>query len=355
VRIPQGLAENWEGIQGFEDAWKDESHPVYTWKDHSSWKFALHKYPRYHYNFLHGDAYFTIPKYPFRGEVGGYNFFISNEVWKWFASHGKLSPKHSFTVVNANDRFCQHFDEADKFIKENLKKHGIKVEYGWNLVGTDMATQLATFENVETKERVQRPYNNLYAMGPSKPHQNLVESSLATADSNWQLDVDRETLRHKKYTNIFGLGDVNNLPTTKTFWSGWHQLHVVRNNVLRSLHGQTLNAKYTGWTKSPILLGQNTLTYITHTYDNKAANFNLIDKSGGLISRLRYYYWAKFQKRKFLGYYLFKTWGPPTFKVMRRFQATPGGKEAQIDPAYKAINRATDAHGEAPKVEKPAH
>lgn len=29
---------------------------------------------------------------------------------------------------------------------------------------------------------------------PSKPHQNLIDAGLASAESNWMLDVDRETL-----------------------------------------------------------------------------------------------------------------------------------------------------------------
>lgn len=36
------------------------------------------------------------------------------------------------------------------------------------------------------------------------------------------LDVDIETLRHKKYKNIFGLGDAVDVPTTKAFWAGFH-------------------------------------------------------------------------------------------------------------------------------------
>jgi sulfide:quinone oxidoreductase len=35
-------------------------------------------------------------------------------------------------------------------------------------------------------------------------------------------DVDHETLQHRKYPNVFGIGDVCNLPTTKTFWGGFH-------------------------------------------------------------------------------------------------------------------------------------
>jgi sulfide:quinone oxidoreductase len=65
----------------------------------------------------------------------------------------------------------------------------------------------------------------------------LLDSGLASAASNNLLDVDIGTLRHNKYENIFGLGDVCNLPTTKGFWAGFYQIAVVRNNLARSLNG----------------------------------------------------------------------------------------------------------------------
>jgi len=65
----------------------------------------------------------------------------------------------------------------------------------------------------------------------------LVDAGLASEESNNLLDVDIQTLKHKKYDNIFGLGDCANLPTTKGFWGGFYQVHVVRNNLERSLKG----------------------------------------------------------------------------------------------------------------------
>lgn len=88
---------------------------------------------------------------------------------------------------------------------------------------------------------------------PSKPHEPLVNAGLTTA--NGLLDVDHKTLRHRKYKNIFGLGDVCDLPTTKSTWAGFHQIHVVRTNLERSLQGQSLIAEYDGYTKIPFLIG----------------------------------------------------------------------------------------------------
>lgn len=55
---------------------------AYIQIDHSTWRAFMHKYPKWHYNFNSGDAYFCIPPYPFRGEVETYNFFISTDLWK---------------------------------------------------------------------------------------------------------------------------------------------------------------------------------------------------------------------------------------------------------------------------------
>jgi len=220
--LAMGIPEDYNSIKGFEDAWKNYDRPVFAAKDHSSWRAEHHKYTKWHFNFNYGDAYFCIPPAPYKGEVGGLNFFMTNELWKWYLKSGKLSPKSSLTIVNANDSFCQHFDKADKFIKDKLKEENVKVEYGWKLIEIHATENLATFENIKTGEKVIKPFSNLYTLPPGKPHQSLVDAGLATKESNFLLDVDRETLRHNKYKNIFGLGDVCNLPTTKSFFGGYH-------------------------------------------------------------------------------------------------------------------------------------
>lgn len=84
---------------------------------------------------------------------------------------------------------------------------------------------------MKTGEVTTAPYGAIYALPPTRPHTNLMEAGLAHKGSNNMLDIDPETLQHKKYKNIFGLGDVANLPTSKTFWAGFHQVHVLRDNV----------------------------------------------------------------------------------------------------------------------------
>lgn len=161
----------------------------------------------------------------------------------------------------------------------------------------------------------------------------MIDAGLAHSGSNNLLDVDKHTLRHNKYKNIFGLGDVCNLPTSKTFWGGFYQLHVVRENLASKIKGKQLNASYDGYSKAQLILGQCTMTYVVHYYDGVPGQLNLLDKQGGPVAYLRYLYWGKNMKKKFMQFYLFKNWGPPFYKFKKRFGKTPVDPNEVPEPA----------------------
>lgn len=218
--IASGIKHDFTQVKGLYEALEHPEHPVYASKDPDSWRAGQHKYAKYITNFKSGHGFFCIPEYPYAGEVECFNFFVSDEVWRWAQSNGSLSPVHSFTIMNANDKFVQYCDSADAFIKERLEKKGIKVEYNTKLLEIHQDGQKATFVNTKTGEKSVRDYHNLYSIVPGKKQAFLENAGLT--NSNGLLNVDHQTLQHKKYRNIFGLGDVCDLPTTKTFWAGWY-------------------------------------------------------------------------------------------------------------------------------------
>ncbi|KAL4508309.1 hypothetical protein ABPG72_003613 [Tetrahymena utriculariae] len=325
--LATGLKHDFSQIKGFYEALENPEHPVYSNKDPESWRSAQHKYSKYISNFKSGDGYFCIPEYPYAGEVECFNFFVSDEVWKWAQHHGALSPKHTFTIVNANEKFVHYCDSADAFIKERLEKRGIRVEYNTKLLEVHQDGQKATFINTKTGEKSVRDYNNLYSIVPSKRQEFLDKAGLT--NSNGLLNVDHQTLQHKKYKNIFGLGDAADLPTTKTFWAGWYQIAVVRNNVRRNLQGQTLNAHYDGFSKVPLFTGHQTLTYIAHSYGGVGNWQHLKHNNGGIIAWMRYRSWAKGMAKKFSDFYNGSRLGPPYHKKLVTFPELPGSPESQ--------------------------
>ena len=54
----------------------------------------------------------------------------------------------------------------------------------------------------------------MHLVPPMSAHQYIADSGLA--DGAGYLDVDKFTLRHTKYNNVWGIGDCTNTPNSKT-------------------------------------------------------------------------------------------------------------------------------------------
>lgn len=57
-------------------------------------------------------------------------------------------------------------------------------------------------------------YEMLHITPPMSPPDVIKKCPLS--DSIGWIDVDKETLQHTKYSNVFGIGDCTNVPTSKT-------------------------------------------------------------------------------------------------------------------------------------------
>ena len=69
-----------------------------------------------------------------------------------------------------------------------------------------------------------------------------LRQSTSLSDSKGFLDVHQYTLQHKRYSNVFGLGDCVNTPNGKTAAAVAGQLGVVMNNLSAYIHGKSMNA-----------------------------------------------------------------------------------------------------------------
>lgn len=63
------------------------------------------------------------------------------------------------------------------------------------------------------------------------------------SDSNGFVDVDKITMRHKKYPNIFAIGDCANSPNGKTAAAVAGQTGVIKANLFAVLEGRAMPAQ----------------------------------------------------------------------------------------------------------------
>jgi sulfide:quinone oxidoreductase len=81
--------------------------------------------------------------------------------------------------------------------------------------------------------------------------------------------VDKYTLQHTRFANVFSLGDCSNLPTSKTGAAIRKQAPVVVANLLAYLQDSQPVAKYDGYTSCPVITGYKGLILAEFDYDLK--------------------------------------------------------------------------------------
>lgn len=159
-------------------------------------------------------------------------------------------------------------DKYAKTLQEVVKRKHIDARYRHNLIEIRGESREAVFEHLDTKELVVVKYDMVHVTPPMSAPDFVAGSPLA-AESGWT-DVDQYTLQHKRFANVFGLGDAANLPTSKTGAAIRKQAPVVVENMLAHLAGQPLLGRYDGYTSCPVVTGYDSMVLAEFNYQNQA-------------------------------------------------------------------------------------
>jgi len=135
-------------------------------------------------------------------------------------------------------------------LEETVARYGISVHLGSNLVAVDGLARRATFKTAEGE--VTRDFAMLHVTPPQKSVVIVAESALA--DEAGYVDVDPATLLHKRYPNVFAIGDAGGMPNAKTAAAVRKQAPVVALNVLAVLDRKEPQAIYEGYGSCPLIV-----------------------------------------------------------------------------------------------------
>jgi sulfide:quinone oxidoreductase len=89
----------------------------------------------------------------------------------------------------------------------------------------------------------------------------------ALADSAGWVDVNKATLQHNRFANVFSLGDCSNLPTSKTGAAIRKQSPVLVANLISQMRGEPLTKSYDGYSSCPLVTGYSSLVLAEFDYD----------------------------------------------------------------------------------------
>jgi sulfide:quinone oxidoreductase len=118
-------------------------------------------------------------------------------------------------------------------------------------------------------------YDFIHIVPPMTPPDALMKSTLIN-DMGW-LDVDKYTLQHSKYKNIFGIGDVCGIPMGKTGGTARHQAPIVVSNLLAQMQNQAVEKKFDGYTVCPLKTEYGKILMAEFNYDGPKPTIPFLD------------------------------------------------------------------------------
>uniref|UniRef100_A0A7G3AVM9 Sulfide:quinone oxidoreductase, mitochondrial n=1 Tax=Lutzomyia longipalpis TaxID=7200 RepID=A0A7G3AVM9_LUTLO len=135
------------------------------------------------------------------------------------------------------------------------EKRGIKVNLRTNLKQVLPEKNQAVFENLDKPGEEHTIEYSLLHVTPPMATPEVLSSCQGLANAAGFVDVNKDTLQHVKYSNIFAIGDCSSSPNSKTAASAAAQAPVVYKNMLAVMQGMTPSASYNGYASCPLVTG----------------------------------------------------------------------------------------------------
>ena len=258
--VAPGIQLNWDEVKGLRDTLGkngvctnyDFKYPDYTWECLKNTKS--------------GKAIFTNPHTAIK--CGGAPQKIMYLASDYFRKQG-LADNIQVEMWSGGTRVFG-VPKYEAVLKKLIERRKINMHFFQKLVEVDGPNKRAKFIGIGQENKDQESWVNfdmIHVTPPQSAPDFVRQSQLANA-AGW-VDVDKYSLQHNKYKNIFSLGDASSLPTSRTGAAVRKQAPVLAKNLLSLMVGEPLDAKYNGYTSCPIVTGYGKLMLAEFDYDNK--------------------------------------------------------------------------------------
>lgn len=163
-----------------------------------------------------------------------------------------------------------------KVVNDNVLKRwsdlGINVGYEQTLNSIDLSARKAAFTQ-KSGEVLTLPYDVIHIVPPMRAPDSVKNSSLAwqlgpMAAGGW-LEVDQSTLQHRRYKNVFGVGDINGTPRGKTAATVKKSAPIVANNLVQAIQQKESSMSFDGYTSCPLITREGSAMLIEFDYEGK--------------------------------------------------------------------------------------
>lgn len=238
----------------------------------------------YTYNCLRdtkkGKAIFTNPNTPIKcGGAPQKIMYLASDFWRKKGLLGDVKV-HFYSGGGIIFGVKKYADTLNKVIA----RYGIQTHFKHNLVEIKADSKTAIFDVYEDGKvvgQVEENFEMIHITPPQSAPDFIKNSPLAIPDNplGW-VDVDKFTLQHKRYPNIYSIGDASGAPNAKTGAAIRKQVPVVVDQLISQMRsGQASDSKYTGYGSCPLVTGYGKLVLAEFDYDNNPMETFPFDQS----------------------------------------------------------------------------
>lgn len=269
--VAAGIQINWNGIPGMAEAmghdgmssnYRYDLAPV-TWKNVQKTK--------------EGTAIFHMPMGPIKCAGAPQKIaYLACDYWR---EQGNLDKIRKIMVLPTPGMFGVKV--WSDVLVDVAARYGIEVRFQSEITKVDPEAHTVTIKSNETGEEETIHYDFAHMVPPQSAPDWIRNSPLADLENPFgYMGVNKHTLQHNVYPEIFGLGDCTTTPNSKTGAAIRKQAPVLVENLIASLQGTTGAGSYDGYASCPITTSRKKLLLCEFDYDlNLKPSLPLVDQT----------------------------------------------------------------------------
>lgn len=204
--------------------------------------------------------------------------FLTDDVLRRRGNRGRAE-----LIYNAQNPALFSVPIVSEKVRMLFGDRGIRVNYSHVLRAIDLGRRVATFETPDGRKTLL--YDFINVIPPMRAPDVVRRSPLAWQTGPFAADgwaeVDRHTLRHARFQEVFAVGDVAGVPKGKTAASVKWQVPVAVDHLVAAIEGWESAERYDGYTSCPLITRIGRAMLVEFDYEN-----NLVPSFPGVIAPL---------------------------------------------------------------------
>lgn len=253
-----GIQLDWEKITGLgQTLGRDGVSSNYLYElAPATWKFIR--------ELRSGTAVFTMPAGPIK--CGGAPQKIAYLAADYWREQGVLNKIDVHLVLPTPGMFG--VKEFAQVLEGVARRYGITVHLQSEALSVNPDKREVTIvDHGKDDAETVLGYDVMHMVPPQSAPDWVKKTSLADpASPAGYVEIDKHTMRHTRYPDVFALGDAGSSPNSKTGAAIRKQAPVVVTNLLDVMAGRTPSAKYDGYASCPLTTSRHSMLLAEFDY-----------------------------------------------------------------------------------------